>query len=44
MEQRTLKKCKLLFEYQYLLYLETSGDENNNLYLNVIHFYNTSVN
>ncbi len=25
-------------------YLETSGGQNYNLYLNVVHFFNTSVN
>ncbi len=25
-------------------YLETSGGQNSNLYLNVVHFFNTSVN
>jgi hypothetical protein len=33
-----------LLEYQHLLYLETSGGQNSNLYLNVDHFFNTSVN
>jgi len=38
MEQRALKKCKDSFEYQHLL-LDTS-----NLYLNVVHFFHTSIN
>ncbi len=42
MEQCTLKKCKQLFEYQYLL-LETSGGQSSNLSLNIVHFFNTSV-
>jgi hypothetical protein len=25
-------------------YLETSGGKNSNLYLNIVHFFNTSVN
>ncbi len=37
------KKRKQLFEYQNLL-LETSGGKSSNLYLNVVHFFNTSVN
>ncbi len=43
MEQRTLKNVTL-FEYQHLLYLETSGGQSSTLYLNVVHFFNTSVN
>ncbi len=38
------RKCKLLFEYQHYSYLETSGGQSSNLYLNVVHFFNTSVN
>jgi hypothetical protein len=41
MEQRALKNCKHLFEYIYF-YLETSGGQSSNLYLNVVHFFNTS--
>jgi hypothetical protein len=37
------KKCKQLLQYIYS-YLETSGVQSSNLYLNVVHFYNTSVN
>jgi len=40
MEQHALKKCKQLLEYQHL---ETSGGQSSNLYLNVVHFFNTSV-
>jgi hypothetical protein len=36
------KKCKQLFEYQHS-YLETSGGKTYNLYLNVVQFFNTSV-
>jgi hypothetical protein len=39
-----LKKCKQLFEYQHLIYLETSGGQSSNLYFKVVHFFNTSVN
>jgi hypothetical protein len=43
------KKCKQLFEYQHLLLLEASGGKSvggksYNLYLNVVHIFNTSVN
>jgi hypothetical protein len=39
MEQCTLKKCKQLFEYQYLnSYSETSGGQSSYQYLNVVHF------
>jgi hypothetical protein len=39
------KKCKQLFEYQHLpLLIGTSGGQSSNLYLNVVHFFNTSVN
>jgi hypothetical protein len=30
-----------LFEYQHL---ETSGGQSSNLYLNVVHFFKTSIN
>jgi len=38
MEQRTLKNCKQLFEYLIYTYLETSGGQSSNLYINVVHF------
>jgi hypothetical protein len=38
------KKCKQLFEYQHLLYLETSGGQSSNLYFNVVPFFIASVN
>ncbi len=41
MEQHALKKCKQLFEYQHLLLLRV---QSSNLYLNVVNFFNTSVN
>ena len=45
MEQRTLKfeKVKQL-EYQFYFYLGTSGGQNSNLYLIVVHFFNNGVN
>ncbi len=36
-------KCKQLFEYHIYSYLETSGGQSSNLYLNVVHFFNASV-
>jgi hypothetical protein len=39
------KKCKHFFEYQLLfLILETSGGQGSSIYLNVVHFFDTSVN
>ncbi len=31
------KKCSQMFEYQNVPYLETSGGQSSNLYLNVVH-------
>jgi hypothetical protein len=36
-------KCKQLFEYLHLLLLRTSGGQNSNPYLNVVHFFNIIV-
>jgi hypothetical protein len=33
------KKCKQLFEYQHLLLVNVGS----NLYLNIVHFFNTSA-
>ncbi len=39
------KKCKQLFEYLHLLLLrDIYGGQSSNLYLNVVYFFNTSVN
>ncbi len=38
------KKCKQCFECEYFSYLETSRGQSSNLYLNAVHFFNTSVN
>ncbi len=38
MEEHTLKKCKQLLEYQNESYIETSGGQNSNLYLSIVHF------
>ncbi len=37
-------KCKQLFEYQHLLLLRDIRGQSSNLYLNVVHFFNTSIN
>jgi hypothetical protein len=39
----SFEKCKQLLEYQHFCYAETSGGQNSNLYLNVVHFFNTNV-
>ncbi len=38
------KKCKQLYEYKHYTYLETSGGQSSNLYLKMVHVFNTSVN
>jgi hypothetical protein len=44
MEQRALINVNNGLNTNIYSYLETSGGQSFNLYLNVIHFYNTSVN
>jgi hypothetical protein len=44
MEQRTLKIVNNCANINIHSYLETSGDQSFNRYLNVVHFFNTSVN
>jgi hypothetical protein len=44
MEQRTLKNVNNYLNINIYSCLETSGSQGFNLYLNVIHFFNTSVN
>ncbi len=44
MEQHTLKNVNSCWNTQITFYLETSGGQNNNIYLNVVHLFNTSVN
>jgi hypothetical protein len=41
MGQRTLKNVNSNLNYSYF---ETSGGQSSNTYLNVVHFFNTSVN
>jgi hypothetical protein len=44
MEQRTLKNVNNCLNTNIYYYLETTGGQSFNLYLNVVHFFNTSVN
>jgi hypothetical protein len=44
MEQHTLKNVKNCSNTNIYSYFETSGGQSFNLYLNVVHFFNTSVN
>jgi hypothetical protein len=44
LEQRPLKIVNKCLNTNIYSYLETSGGQNYNLYLNVVHFFNTSLN
>jgi hypothetical protein len=44
MEQHTLKNVNNYLNTNIYSYLETSGGQSSNLYLNIVHFINTSVN
>ncbi len=44
MEQHTFKNVNNCLNTNIYSYLETSGGEICNLYLNIVHFFNTSVN
>jgi hypothetical protein len=44
MEQRALQNVNTCLNTNIYSYLETSGGQNSNLYLNVVHFLNTCVN
>ncbi len=44
MEEHILKIVKNCLNTNIYSYLETSGGQSSNLYLNVVHFYNTSLN
>ncbi len=44
MEQHTLKIVNNCLNTNIYSYLETSGGEISNLYLNIVHFFNTRVN
>jgi hypothetical protein len=44
MEQRTLKNVNNCLNTNIYSYLDISGGQGSNLYLNVVHFFNASVN
>jgi hypothetical protein len=44
MEQRTLKNVNNCWNANIYSYLETSCGQSSNLYLNVVHFFNTGIN
>jgi hypothetical protein len=44
MEQHTLKDVNNCLNTNIYSYFETSGGKSYNLYFNVVHFFNTSVN
>jgi len=43
MEQRTLKNVNNCLNANIYSHLETSGGQCSNLYLNVVHFFNSNV-
>jgi hypothetical protein len=44
MEQDALKNVNSCSDTNISSYLETSAGQGSNLYLNVVHFFNTSIN
>ncbi len=44
MEQRTLENVNNCLNTNIYSYLGTSGGQSSNLYLNVVHFFDTNVN
>jgi hypothetical protein len=44
MEQRTLKNVNNYINTNIYSYLDTSGGQSSNLYLNVVHFFKASIN
>jgi hypothetical protein len=44
MEQHAFKNVNYCLYTNIYSYLETNGGQSSNLYLNVVHFFNTSVN
>jgi len=44
MEQLALKNVTSYFNSSIYSYFETSGGQSYNLYISVVHFFNTSVN
>ncbi len=43
MEQHTLKNVNNYLNTNFYPYIETSGGQSSDLYLNAVHFYNTRV-
>jgi hypothetical protein len=43
-EQRASKNVHNCFNTNIYTYLETSGGQSSNFYLNIVHFFSTSVN
>ncbi len=43
-EQRALQNVTICLNTNIYSYLGSSGDQSSNLYLNVVHFFDTSVN
>ncbi len=43
MEQHTLKNVNICLNTNIYSYLDISGGQSSNVYLNVVHFFNTSV-
>jgi hypothetical protein len=44
MEQHTLKNLNNCLNASIYSYLDTSGGQSSNIYLNAVHFFNTSGN
>jgi hypothetical protein len=44
LEQNALENVSNSLNTNIYTYLETSGGQSSNLYLNIVHFFNTSVN
>ncbi len=44
MEQHALKNVNNTLNTNIYSYLETSGGQSSNLYLNAVHFFNTTAN
>jgi hypothetical protein len=44
MEQHALKNVNNCLNTKRYSYLEASGGQSSNLYLNIVHFFNTGVN
>ena len=44
MEQHTLKNVNNNLNTNIYYFLETSGGQSSNIYLNVVHFFHTTVN